>query len=324
MKHGWKAAVGMPGWNPKHGFGMLLEGNNAIHGWDIVVFKLLMQRDVLNGVLAARELGQKIVVDVDDWFKGLSPSNNAYKSTDPATNPEQNRDIYEQIIMEAFAVTCSTPFLYDHYSKLRKNVFMVRNGIDIQRWRRKQMRNTHKTRVGWVGATPWRSFDLEQISGFFGRFIQDNNLLFHHSGHTTNAPKANQLLGVPDQLTRLTPLVPILSYPGLFRPIDIGMVPLNNIDFNHAKSFIKGLEYAAAGVPFIASYSPEYEYLSQHGIGRMAANESEWLYHLNELLDFGIRRDEAIVNSEILPQFSIAERGKDWDLVMREILEQKI
>lgn len=325
VKRGWKCAVGMPVWNDKHGFGMAAEGNNAVHGWDLIVFKLIMHKTALEGLRKTKELKQKIIVDVDDWFVGLEKTNRAYDATDPKNNPEQNRDIYEEIIMEAFAVICSTQFLYDYYSQRRKNVFLVRNGIDLDRWKLRPPSRPHKKlRVGWVGATPWRSNDLEQLSSFFPSFIKDNNLLFHHSGHTINSPKANDLLGVPDELTRLTPLVPILSYPGLLLPIDIGIIPLNNVPFNHAKSFIKGLEYAAAGVPFVASPMPEYELLASHGIGRIAHSNSEWKDHLTELLNYKLRRDEMIVNRELLVDFSTEARASEWDSVMHEILEMEM
>ena len=186
------------------------------------------------------------------------------------------------------------------------------------------MRPHKKVRVGWVGATPWRSNDLEQLRNFFPDFIKKNNLLFHHSGHTINAPKANELLGVPDEVTRLTPLVPILSYPGLLLPIDIGIIPLNNIQFNHAKSFIKGLEYAAAGVPFVASALPEYELLASQGIGRIARTDAEWEANLTDLLDYRLRRDEMIVNREVLEQFSMSARASEWETTMREILEMEM
>jgi len=320
-KLGWNTTVGFPGFNSKRGFGLLIEGNRAVHGWDIVVFKLLMQKEVLHSIPIAQSLGQKIVVDVDDWFDGLSESNKAHSVTDPKNNPNSNREIYKQIILSADAVITSTPFLYDYYSKLRKNVFMVRNGIDINRWKKRQINSTKKLKIGWVGATHWRSNDLEQLSSFFGSYIQLRNILFQHSGHLLNAPKASDLLGVNEKFTRLKPLVPILEYPVLFRDIDIGIVPLNNIEFNHAKSFIKGLEYAASGIPFVSSYSPEYQYLSDNGIGRIARSTSEWVYHLDELLDLSMLKDEVETTTEILPKFSMSQRGKDWNNVFREILE---
>ena len=321
-KRGWFSSVGFPGFTTQRGFGMLVEGDKAVHGWDIIVFKLLMQQEVLDAMPIARAMGQKIVVDVDDWFDGLSESNRAFESTHPDKNPKSNREIYSKIILSADAVITSTPFLFDYYAKQRDNVFLVRNGIDLPRWQKKQFRSNKKTKVGWVGATHWRSNDLEQLSSFLGQYLEMRNLGFHHSGHSTTAPQANHMFGIPDSITKMSPMVPILSYPSLFQHIDIGLIPLNNIPFNHAKSFIKGLEYAAAGVPFVSSYSPEYELLANQGIGRVARSTSEWVYHLDELLDQRMRKDEIDENYELLKDFTMDKRGDDWDATFRVILEK--
>ena len=321
-KRGWFATVGFPGFNPQRGFGMVVPGDKAVHGWDIIVFKLLMQREVLESMPLAKKMGQKIVVDIDDWFDGLAATNRAHQTTDPKNNPDNNREIYAEIIMQADAVITSTPFLYEHYAAKRKNVFLVRNGIDIDRWKPRVPRMNHRLKLGWVGATPWRSKDLETLSPFLGKYLISRGVGFHHSGHTLNgAPLANRQLGIPDRISKTLPLVPILSYPKLFQPIDIGVVPLNDIPFNHAKSYIKGLEYAAAGVPFVSSYSPEYQLLSEQGIGRIARTPEDWIYHLDELLKTGVRRDEVGHNLEMLQNFTMAKRGDDWDATMRVILE---
>lgn len=324
-QHGWNTTVGFPGFNSKRGFGLLIDGDRAVHGWDIIVFKLLMQKEVFQSMSIAQSIGQKIVVDVDDWFDGLSKSNMAHGVTDPKNNPNSNREIYKQIILAADAVITSTPFLHDYYSKLRKNVFMVRNGIDLNRnrWQHKQINYTKKLRIGWVGATHWRSNDLEQLNSFFNSYLNLKNLLFQHSGHNAGAPKASELLGIDEKFMRLTPLAPILEYPSLFKSIDIGIIPLNNIEFNHAKSFIKGLEYAVAGIPFVSSYSPEYQYLADNGIGRIARTPNEWIYHFDELLDSSMRKDEVGVINEILPKFSMTARATDWDETFKKILDIK-
>jgi glycosyltransferase involved in cell wall biosynthesis len=318
-KRGWFSTIGFPGYSENRGFGLVVDSNRAVHGWDIIVFKLLMQQEVLDLMPAAKKLGQKIVVDIDDWFDGLSPSNAAHKATDPSNNPRSNREIYAQIIMEADAVITSTPFLFDYYGAKRDNVFMVRNGIDMDRWKKKHQRFARRPKIGWVGATHWRSNDLEQLAPFFNKFLEQNQLNFHHSGHVPSAPSAADLLDIEKRRFRSMGMAPILGYPSLFQPIDIGIIPLNNIKFNYAKSFIKGLEYTAAGIPFIASYSPEYEYLAEHGIGRVAHSESEWLNHLSELLDPHMRIDEANENYSLLKDFSMDARGDDWDATMRFI-----
>jgi hypothetical protein len=322
-KRGWITALGLPGFNPKSGFGMIIDDGKALHGWDIIVFKLLMKKEILDYLPLALEMGQKIVVDVDDWFEGLSPTNRAYQSTDPTTNPDENRAIYAEIIQKATAVITSSPFLYEFYKQKRKNVYLVRNGIDADRWKKRAGKMNHRLRLGWVGATPWRSGDLETLSPWIGEYLSSRRMYFHHSGHTENgAARACDQLGISPNISRTQPLVPINIYPKLFEHIDIGIVPLNNIHFNHAKSFIKGLEYAAAGVPFVSSYSPEYEYLSEKGIGRVAYNQDDWIYHLDELRNQQTRRDEIEHNYEILKDFTMEARADEWDAVMTEIREK--
>lgn len=325
-KKGWVCGVGIPGFSENDGFGMITGSNRAVHGWDIIVFKLIMQREVLDKMDKAIDMGQKIIVDVDDFFDGLEPTNRAYEATDPQKNPDTNRDIYAEIIKKSFAVITSTQFLFDYYSKIHKNVFLVRNAIDANRYSNisKYRRPHHRTKIGWVGATPWRSGDLEILSGFIGEYIQKNNIRFHHSGHVGNSPAASSQLKIDPRSVFTSNLCPISDYPKLFEPIDIGIVPLRDVPFNHAKSFIKGLEYAAAGIPFIASDLPEYRFLFEAGIGRIASNQDEWIYHFDELLNKDIRKDESEINKELLSDFTIEKRADDWDATMKFILDQEM
>jgi len=325
-KRGWVCGVGIPAFNDKDGFGMVTGYGKAVHGWDIIVFKLIMHKDALDNLTRAQDLGQKIIVDVDDFFDGLAPTNRAYQATDPEKFPDNNRAIYAEIIRRSFAVITSTQFLFDYYSKIHKNVFLVRNGIDMERYSgiNKHRRQHHRTKVGWVGATPWRSGDLEMLSPFMDNYLVSRNVRFHHSGHCLGSHTLAEQMNIDPRRISLSNLSPISDYPKLFGPIDIGLVTLNDVKFNHAKSFIKGLEYAAAGIPFIASPVPEYKYLFEHGIGRVANDDSEWMYHLDELLNKEMREDEAEINKEKLKDFSISARGDDWDATMKFILEQEL
>jgi hypothetical protein len=325
-KRGWVCGVGIPGYNEKDGFGMVTGTNKAVHGWDIIVMKLVMHRDVLINMDRAAAMGQKVVVDVDDFFDGLASTNRAFTSTDPIKSPDNNREIYAEIIKKSFAIICSTQFLFDYYSKIHKNVFLVRNSIDLNRYPRKNHMKVEKrkTTIGWVGATPWRSGDLEELSGFLNNYLVANNLNFHHSGDTQGAPTAASQLMIDEKLVSKMGLSPISDYPKLFQNIDIGIVPLRDIEFNKAKSFIKGLEYVAAGIPFVASPSPEYKLLFDAGIGRIANTPDEWMYHFDELRNRKMRRDEAQSNLEAVSEFSIEKRGDDWEATMQFILEQSI
>jgi glycosyltransferase involved in cell wall biosynthesis len=322
-KDKYETAMGFPGFNEKHGFGILIPDNKAVHGWDIVVLKLLMLERAVEQVDKSIEMGQKIVVDLDDHMEGLEKSNLAYTMTSPEKNPKNNREHYLKIIEKATALITSTPFLQDFYQKKHPNkpVFLVRNGIDIERWKVRKDHSKWLPTFGWVGATPWRSNDLEILAPHFGEFLKEKHCRFHHSGSVINAPKVDQQIGIDPELFSSHPMKPIMSYPELFRKIDIGIVPLTNVDFNKAKSFIKGLEYAASGIPFIASNLPEYEYLAEHGVGRIASSQEEWIRHAEELLSPKLREKERDQNRRIIEEkFSMESRAKDWEKTFDEIL----
>jgi glycosyltransferase involved in cell wall biosynthesis len=322
-KDKYESAMGMPGFSDKHGYGILIPDNIAVHGWDIVVLKLIMLERFVEHTEKALELGQKVVVDLDDHMEGLHKDNLAHKMTSPEKNPKNNRDHYFKIIEKATALTVSTPFLQKFYKDKYpdKPVYLVRNGIDIDRWK---IRNDHSQWLptfGWVGATPWRSGDLETLSPYFGKFLKEKHCRFHHSGSILNAPTVDQKIGIDKSIFSNNPMKPIMSYPELFRKIDIGIVPLADLDFNNAKSFIKGLEYAASGIPFISSPSPEYQYLADSGVGRIANTPEEWIFHAEELLNPKVRKEERLKNREIVKEkFSMDQRAKDWEEVFDLIL----
>jgi hypothetical protein len=106
---------------------------------------------------------------------------------------------------------------------------------------------------------------------------------------------------------------PISHYPSLFENIRIGLVPLNLCDFSEAKSYLKGLEYAASGIPFIASPTHEYRLLASEGIGRIASTPDEWRDHATELLDPDLRRAEAEKQRALVSaRYHYELKGEEW------------
>lgn len=321
-EHGWHTGMGIPDWDVGRGFGLRHTNDTTIAGWDVVVLKLLMDRETPHHVTQARKTGQRVVVDVDDFYAGLTPDNQAHMVTDPNVNPDRNRDHYERVIEAADVVITSTPFLRDWYTERHPDVRMVRNGIDMARWYRRKDAAGWRPTLGWVGGIPWRSGDLETLRDWLPQFVTENGLRLHHSGHLEDRPqKFWDKVGVPQESVSTFPMRPILAYPDLFDGFQIGMVPLTDIPFNHAKSTIKGLEYAAAGIPFVAAASPEYVRLAEMGVGRVAATPDDWIKHMTDLLDPKVRKREAARQRAIVSQeFSMTQRGHEWDQVLRDVV----
>lgn len=307
------APIGQPAWAGITGFGVQGANHEALFGFDVVVFKMIMARWIPHQMRVAQSLGQKIIVDIDDSYDDLHPANHAYHTTDPAKNPIHNRDHYNKVVELADLVTVSTPYLYEHYrAKGIKNVIMVRNGVNPDQFPNRPVRN-RKPVIGWVGATKWRSNDVETCREWLPDLLEEYDLQFLHAGWEKDQSSFVEAAGVPQERLLVTPMLPLTQYHNMFKEIDIGLVPLSDIPFNHAKSTIKGLEYALSGIPFVAQGLPEYKRLADMGVGRVADTADEWRQHVTSLLDYRTRKREAWANRNMtLKDHTIQQRIPEW------------
>lgn len=306
-------------------FGVVTWDSELHFDFEIIVMQRWMNTGLADEMRTARAMhGQRFVNDVDDHYDGISVTNHAWLSSHPKFDPktgqltndrvnENNREEYRHVLAASDLITVSTPFLADRLSKYGVPVAVVRNAIDLDRWLPHEQHDPPT--LGWVGAQPWRSGDLEQLRGVIGPFLERHaSWSFHHSGHIGQT-MATEQLGIDVDAVKCTmlPIERIFEYPKLFEPIDVGVVPLNDVPFNHAKSAIKGMEYAASGVPFVASAAPEYTWLREaHGIGMTARSPRDWHARLSQLEDFTERKRVAREQRKALAALDFARRWIDW------------
>jgi len=313
QKFGWETGVGMPRVHPEMGIGVAHE-DGMLAGWDVSVLKLLMHESIPDLIRVMQGKGERVIVDIDDFHFGLDPENVAYHATNPHANPSSNRAFYEIGIRAADTVTVSTGFLADFYARRVRDVRIIRNGLDVDRFT--MVEQPEVPVFGWVGATWWRSGDIEILADWLPGFVSDHGVGVHHAGHIPNEPRHFAVrAGLRRVSTRL--MCTISEYPSLLGGFHVGLVPLARKPFNEAKSNLKGLEYAAAGVPFIATPTEEYRLLHETGVGRLAETPDEWRDHAMELLDPVVRREEAVRQREIVERvWHIRERGPEWDIAL--------
>ena len=313
QKHGWDTGVGLPRVNPDKGIG-IAHDDGVLVGWDVSVFKLLMHETVPLLFRLMQKDGSRIVVDVDDAHFALHEENVAHHSTNPHASPESNRMYYEAGIRQADTVIVATEFLREHYDMRCRDVRLIRNTLDTDRF--SPVTHTETPTIGWVGATYWRSGDLEILRSWLPDFIKDHKITVIHAGHI---PGDGRHFGARTGLAKVQtyPMQPIDIYPSMLRPIQIGLVPLNLVPFSEAKSYLKGLEYAASGIPFIASPTYEYRLLAKEGIGRIASTPDEWRDHATELLDPDVRRAEAEKQLALVrSRYDISTKGEEWSTAL--------
>lgn len=294
---------------------------------DVLVMQRLMWDDLPERVAECVRHGLTILNDVDDFWAGLDPSNRAFHTSAKSWNSEANREHYAKTISRSSATIASTPFLADRYARSRS--ILVRNAIAAEDWT--YAPESDEKTIGWVGALPWRSGDVETLRGFLGPFCERHGFRAVHAGHldgirdpitAEEIPTFAGRAGLEEEAVEKRPMVPLSEYPSLFSGLAIGLVPLADKPFNEAKSAIKGMEYAAAGVPFVAQATSEYRWLEAQGIGRVARRPKDWIRHLNALADPAVRTAEAEKNRAAVERLGVDWLRGRWEAVLSEVLDR--
>jgi hypothetical protein len=226
-------------------------------------------------------------------------------------------------VAAADAVTVSTPFLAKRIrERFGVETILLRNTVDVRSFEPNLVRDVDEGLVvGWCGALQWRSGDLETLRGVLDGFLTDTSSTFvHHGVFPVDRDTAAERAGVdPSRVGPSMDAVSPWDYPSLVTGMDIGIVPLADVAFNQAKSWIKGLEYAAAGIPFVAQSTPEYREL---GAGVLAHTPAGWRDALEQLRDPAERARVRQLGLDRARELDINTRWRDWETVYERLLSR--
>ncbi|UDL16828.1 glycosyltransferase [Arthrobacter phage Atuin] len=255
---------------------------NEVHtDADLIVVQRPLDNSLTAVIEQAKKQGIATVVEIDDDFGSVHRKNIAYEAMQDKPNIGNNWVV--KACAAADHVTVSTQALakyarHNRYSVLRNNVPVSIFDVEMPKseigW----------PRIGWTGSVQTHPEDLQVTRGAVGQLLKENGLPFNVIGD--GAHVANNLNLDPETNLYATGWVDIsVYYQNLYAFLDIGIVPLEMSPFNQAKSALKGLEYAALGIPFVASPTREYERLELYGVGKTAKSPSEWKKHLQRMID---------------------------------------
>jgi hypothetical protein len=217
-----------------------------------------------------RELGRKfrglLVYDLDDDLIDVDPLN---------TVPYQ---IYQPMRLDTIAniqaadvVTVSTPYLAAKIRRHHPEVVVLPNRLP-RSWIRPQPRAD--ATVGWSGS-PFHQQDfppetVQQILAVRQAFPQVRFRTI--GGHF-----------IPG--AQLVPYQPLETAMDQFN-FTVGLAPLRDCEFNWSKSWCKAFEYAARGVPVVASEVGQYrEWISNYGGGLLVPRGGSFTEAIGKLLD---------------------------------------
>lgn len=243
---------------------------------DVIVIQRPLQRETVQAIKVLQRQGTAVVVEIDDDFHALPPGHPARPDTDPANNATFNRAWLKKACLQADLVTVSTPALAERYAPHGRYAILP-NLIPADYL---NIRGGKGRQVGWTGSVATHVGDLEVTGGGVAQAITEHDSELRVVG---TGKGVAERLGYTGKV-QATGWVPIAKYPSAYSRMHVAVVPLALNPFNEAKSWLKGIEAAALGVPFVASPTSEYRRLHQLGAGRLAESPADWYDEVSSLL----------------------------------------
>lgn len=220
--------------------------------------------------MARKREDVRTVYEIDDDVFSIEPGSSAYDGWSYV----DDKIAVEANAAAADAVTVSTSGLADVFQDLSDNVHLLPNTVPLELLSMDKGR--HKgLRIGY-GGSPTHAGDWAPYAYAIGKASTEQGAELCVTGPdeigTANVVQEPWCANVPDWWRRVA-------------TFDIGLAPLVDSRFNRSKSFIKILEYAALGVPFIASpVGPYREHVIDGVNGFLASTPEEWSERLTQLI----------------------------------------
>jgi hypothetical protein len=284
-------------------------------------------------------------MDVDDLLSAVDPGNPAFAAYHPS-NVAENWHHLERACRMADMVTVSTPALAERYGRhgrarvLRNCVpewyLGVQQGSGLRRLFGESLdasagqgevtaRGISTLPValtpvsppvlGWAGRVDVHASDLAVVGTAVAQALRQTGATFRAVGDTATL----SALGVDGEAV---PFMPFAEYPAEVARLDVGMAPLADTAFNRGKSWLKPLEMASLGVPFVSSPLPEYARLAEDGAGDLAGRPRHWLATLRRLLtDAEYRAERVGRGREVAAGLTYEAHSVGWAAVWGEALK---
>ena len=217
----------------------------------------------------------------------------------------------------ASLVTVTTEPLARVMRQHNPNVAVLPNCVpgwvcDHQRPRRDRLR------VGWAGGAS-HGRDIQLVTRPVREFLNRNPGWDGHLVGTDYRP------AVKHDRVGFTNWVSVMGNPRAFYEsldFDVGLAPLQWTVFASSKSCIKALEYAALGIPVIATDAEPYRDFVVHGVtGFLVKRDHEWLGYLQQLAaDAGLRESMGAKAREHARAFTIEQNWWRWERAYSALL----
>jgi glycosyltransferase involved in cell wall biosynthesis len=198
------------------------------------------------------------------------------KNPDKPSLKRQKR--FEQTVKMADVVITDTTLLANYARKFCKNVEVIPTGLDISSYRVSAMgKEDGKIRLVWIGGSSTLGFladikeALEQIGSQFNNVVL--RIISNEFFELENMKVEKCQWSLENQISDLA-----MS--------DIGLAPMPNNKFAQNKFSFKMLQYAAVGLPIIASpVGANGDFIRHNHNGLFASDCSDWVKKMSQLIE---------------------------------------
>jgi glycosyltransferase involved in cell wall biosynthesis len=273
---------------------------------DVIVLQRVTNNYLAQAIPFITAKGVAVVIDMDDDLSSIHPDNPAFGYLRPGRDREHTWENARQACMDATMVSVSTPALLKRYAPHGRGTVLYNMipGPFLT------IPHVDSAVVGWGGSAHSHPNDIPLLGTPVSQWLQDG-IKF-----TTVGPPDGIIsrLGLhKDAPIDSTGSIPINRYPLELTNIGIGVAPLADTGFNAAKSWLKPLEYAAVGVPCVASPRAEYTRLNKLGVGLLAKNSREWYTTVKFLVDNPTARAElAEKGRRVVSELTVERQAWRW------------
>lgn len=299
-EHGWKTQYQPGRAPPEAGHARLIVGER-------------LDRPEVMGEWRRLRLNHRLVYELDDDVWTVDPTNAMAWNT---YSQYSVQDAVEMCCAISDIVTVSTEPLAEVVRRRsgQREVRVLRNCIPAEMLSIERPRREHLT-IGWTGGGS-HTLDVNMIAMPVRRVMEKDTSLRLHIVGVDFRPSLGH---VRSRFTKWVPR-PRDYYRQL--DFDIGLAPIVSSQFNESKSYLKPLEYAALGIPVIASdFGPYREFVIDGVTGFLVRNKAQWSDRLRTLIaDADLRESMGAKAREIAAQHTIEGNWQRWAEVYQEAL----
>ena len=233
--------------------------------------RVFLHKKCLNyfDTFSLRKFSTKIIYDFDDAVM--------YDDKNPEKPDRKRQNSFQRTVRLAAMVIAGNAYLAEHARKYSENVEVLPTGLDTAAYKLRALpENEGRIRLVWIGSKSTLSYlvetkpALEKIGSRFSnvvlRIICD--AFFDLQNMEVEKCRWSSQRQVVDLVTS-----------------DIGLAPLPDNRFTRGKCGFKVLQYAAAGLPVVASsVGANAEYVQNGIAGFLARSTAEWTDRITQLV----------------------------------------